>query len=72
MELWDHGALGPWGFGTMGLWDHGALDHRFLESWDHGVSGSWGSGTMGLWDHGALRFEDFYNDTLVSIEIILH
>ena len=41
MVLWDHGALGPWAYVTMGFWYLGAL-------------GTWGFGSMGLWDHGAL------------------
>jgi hypothetical protein len=42
---WDHGVLGPWGFGTIEFWDLGLWDLLGLTR---------DFGTLGLREHGAL------------------
>ena len=49
MGLRDHGALRPWGIGTIELWDLGALG-----PWDFEAIGLWNYGTVELWNGESL------------------
>jgi hypothetical protein len=57
MAIWDHGALGIRGFGTMGLGTLGlgafeTLPPRDYSPWDFGLMGLWPHGNIAPWDIG--------------------
>ena len=52
LEIWDHGNLGSWEFGTLAKlesWEFG-----ILRIWKHGNLGSWEFKILGIWDLGNL------------------